>query len=385
MKKIILALAILSALSSCCGREESMETLVARVFDVAEYQYTYLAGQLDESTFPRSLKDDGTLCTSDVHWWCSGFYAGSLWYIYEYNRNDTVRTLADKFTFALEPLLEGQIDHDIGFQIESSFGNALRLTADSSRYESQIIRAAARLAERFSPVTGTTRSWNKSKTDNWEFPVIIDNMMNLELLMNAAKMSGNEELRNIARTHAFTTMKNHFRQDYSTWHLVDYSIEDGSVRGKQTMQGHSDDSMWARGEAWALYGYTMMAEWDKDEKFLNQARNVAELLLERLPEDGIPYWDFDCPGELRDASAAAIMASAFIKLHTLTSDERYLKMAEKQLRKLSSPEYLAEKGEIQGFLLKHCIGNLPGNSEVDVPLTYADYYFLEALIRFIHR
>ena len=381
--RLLYLLAVLSVgLHSCADRPEPMEDLTARVFSLAESQYAYLADQLDESRFPRSLNPDGTLSTSDIDWWCSGFFAGSLWYIYEYGRSDSTKALADRFTLALEPLVDRPVDHDIGFQIESSFGNALRLTSDSTRYESVIVDAAVKLAERFNPVAGVTRSWDKKKKYDWEFPVIIDNMMNLELLMNAARLSGNVELRNVARTHAYTTMKNHFRPDYSTWHLVDYSIEDGSVRRKQTHQGFSDDSMWARGEAWALYGYTMMAEWDGNDDFLEQARHIADLLLERLPEDGIPYWDFDCPGDLRDASAAAIMASAFTRLHTLTKDVRYRDMAEKQLRKLASPEYLAEKGGLHGFLLKHCVGNYPKKSEVDVPLSYADYYFLEALLRF---
>ena len=241
--------------------------------------------------------------------------------------------------------------------------------------------AAETLAGRFNPATGCTRSWNHGQ---WEYPVIIDNMMNLELLFNATSLFDDLNYDDICNTHAQTTMKNHFRDDYSTWHLVNYSTEDGHVIGKQTVQGYSDDSMWARGESWALYGYTMMYRETGNEAYLKQACNIADLLLQRLPEDGIPYWDFDCkdiPDTYRDASAGCVMASAFIELAGFTGNKAYREMAEKQIRTLASPEYLAQPGEQRGFILKHSVGNLPGGDQIDVPLTYADYYFLEALSR----
>lgn len=218
--------------------------------------------------------------------------------------------------------------------------------------------------------------------------MIIDNMMNLELMMNAHELFGADSLKTIALTHANTTMVNHFREDHSTFHLVDYDKETGEIRRKQTIQGYSDDSAWARGQAWAVYGYTMMFRETGVSEYLALAENVARMLLGRLPEDGIPYWDFDSPEipeDVRDASAAAVMASAFVELSTLTADKKLAKdclaMAERQLRALSSDEYLAAEGECGGFILKHSTGNKPGNSEVDVPLSYADYYFLEALVR----
>ena len=227
------------------------------------------------------------------------------------------------------------------------------------------------------------------KGRDWKYPVIIDNMMNLEHLCNAGSIFNDDSLKVVAVTHANTTMCNHFRPDYTSWHLVDYDPESGEVRKKETVQGFSDDSAWARGQAWALYGFTMMFRESGHDSYLTQARNVADMLLSRLPEDGVPYWDLDSdkiPNDLRDASAAAIMASAFVQLSTLTDDEasnaKYLAMAEKQLRTLAGPEYLAEPGTNGNFILKHCVGSLPDNSEVDVPLTYADYYFLEALLKY---
>jgi hypothetical protein len=222
-------------------------------------------------------------------------------------------------------------------------------------------------------------------------------MMNLELLTVAAGISGEDSLADIAVTHALTTKKNHFRPDYTTWHLLDYDPETGDIRSKETVQGYADESAWSRGQAWALYGYTMMYRETGIKEFLDQAEHIAGMLIGKLPEDGIPYWDFNAPGApegfeeapelpVRDASAGAIMASAFIELSTLTSDGKsaaeYLATARKQMMTLGSDEYLAKYGENGFFILKHSVGSFPENREVDVPLSYADYYFLEALIRY---
>ena len=293
--------------------------------------------------------------------------------------------LARKQTAKLHGICGRKTDHDIGFQVNCSFGNGYRLTGDST-YLSEIQDAAAKLAKRFYPAAQVIRSWDWGK--KWSCPVIIDNMMNLELLMNAHELFGTDSLQSIALSHANTTMVNHFREDYTTFHLVDYDKQTGEIRGKQTVQGYADDSAWARGQAWAVYGYSMMYRETGNKDYLVQSENVARMLLDRLPEDGIPYWDFDSPEipeDVKDASAAAVMASAFVELSTLTADKKLAKdclaMAERQLRALSSDEYLAAEGECGGFILKHSTGNKPGNSEVDAPLSYADYYFLEALVR----
>ena len=385
MKKYLLLLATaVAALLSC---QESEKALTDRVFAVAARQYADMEASLSETTLPRTIEAD-TLRTSNPTWWCAGFYPGSLWYIYLRTGDGNIRAMAEKNTRKVYAETQKARSHDIGFVTNCSYGNALRITGDTT-WRQPIIDAAHALATRFNPNVGATRSWNFSaKRKKWLFPVIIDNMMNLELLMEAHKLCGVDSLRDIALTHANTTIKNHFRDDYSTWHVVDYDPEDGSVRMKCTHQGYSDDSAWARGQAWGLYGYTMMYRESGEKAYLDQAEHIASYLIGRLPSDGIPYWDFDAPeipDALRDASAGAIMASALIELSRLTADrnaaKKYLATARKQVRTLAGPDYLAEPGENCHFLLKHSVGSLPGKSEVDVPLTYADYYFLEALLR----
>lgn len=386
MRKLLIIIASSVILAGCV---ESVDKLASRVFETAAGQVRLMDARLADGACPRSLAQDGTPVDSDISWWCSGFYPGTLWYVYEYTKDDSVKSLAEKHTHRLDSLLAGHTDHDLGFQTMCSYGNAFRLTGDET-WSSHISENAYWLAKRYSPATGVIKSWDSGQ---WEFPVIIDNMMNLELLM----ATDSARLRDMAYSHAMTTMKNHFREDYTCHHLVNYSSTDGGVLGKQTVQGYADESAWARGQAWALYGYTMMAReadkvGDSEESsiFLTQAEKVASMLLSRLPVDGIPYWDFDSPDipdDFRDASAGAIMASAFTELSALTSDEKLRKacrkMALRQIRTLASEEYLAAIGENGDFLLRHSVGNKPGRSEVDVPLTYADYYFLEAILRYL--
>ena len=284
---------------------------------------------------------------------------------------------------------QGALCLAIGFQLNCSYGNAFRLTGNPA-YEQVLYRGALSLASRFSAKTGVIRSWNfVRKGRDWKYPVIIDNMMNLELLLSASQLSGNDSLKIIACSHANRTIQNHFRNDYTTFHLVDYDPETGVVRSKETVQGYANNSSWSRGQAWALYGYTMMFRMTGYQNYLLQAEHVADMLLSRLPGDGIPYWDFDAPGgdkRLRDASAAAIMASAFIELSRYIQDidakGKYLGIAEKQLCTLASNRYLAKPGTNGNFILMHSVGSYPDQSEVDVPLTYADYYFLEVLLRY---
>ena len=387
MKRYLTALAAAIILGSCAPHDP-LTDLSDNVFELAKIQYAAMDEVLDEGEYPRSTNADGSLRTSDEGWWCSGFYPGSLWYIYEYTGDETFRNLAWKHTRSLEGLIERHTDHDIGFQINCSYGNALRLTGDSAAVVPTYVAAARKLAARLNPATGVTLSWDWLRHD-WRYPVIIDNMMNLELLTVAARISGEKELADAADTHAETTLNNHFRPDWSSWHLIDYDPVTGEVRSKETVQGHAHESAWARGQAWALYGYTMMYRETGRKAYLDAAENIAGMILNHLPEDGIPYWDFDAPDipdALRDASAGAIMASAFIELSTLTDEsvrsEKYLETARTQLMTFCSDEYLAKPGENGGFLLKHCVGNLPENSEIDVPLSYADYYFLEALVRY---
>ena len=365
-----------------------MAELRARVIERARVQTVYMDSLLTDGRCPRTFQGD-TLVTSDIGWWCSGFYPGVLWQVYEATEDTLFRDLAVKHTLPLAGLLERNTDHDIGFQLMSSFGKmALDLPSDGPAGLSEcnekeltpkavLAQGAETLAARFIPEAGVLRSWNGNR---WNYPVIIDNMMNLELLMEYGD-------RAVAEKHALTTAANHFREDGTTWHLVDYA-DDGSILGKQTVQGYADDSAWARGQAWALYGYAMMAREERKigneelaKTFYEVSAKLEGWILPRLPEDGVPDWDFsqtDC----RDASAGAIIACGLLQLWEFrgrTPDDPALAMAERILRTLASPEYLAEPRTHGGFLLKHSVGSLPGHSEVDVPLTYADYYFLEAL------
>ena len=366
--------------------------LVDSALAVARTQALMMAQSLEDrpGLLPRTLKKDGTLETCKPDWWTSGFFPGVLWYLYENTGEVGLRTHAQAFTKRVESQKYVTNNHDVGFMIFCSFGNGYRLIRDPA-YR-QVIRTAARsLSTRFNPRIGAIRSWDRAPwTTQWQYPVIIDNMMNLEILTWTAREFGMDEFSRIAATHAVTTMRNHFREDFSTYHVVSYDTVTGKAELKQTAQGYSHGSMWARGQAWGLYGFTMMYRETGDSAYLHQAEHMADLVIHHpnLPADRIPYWDFnapDIPDEPRDASAGTIMCSALLELSRYTDADRsalYRSVAETQLRTLCSPQYLATPGSNGGFILKHSVGHKPGGTEVDVPLTYADYYFVEALMRY---
>ena len=367
-------------------RFESDKELADRVFGLAAGQLKMLDEATPADRAPRYFSDDDGFATSDIGWWCSGFFPGSLWLAYEYTGDEQLKMAAERNSEKLDLLVRQKTDHDIGFQMMCSYGQAYRITG-SRRWLGRLFESAEKLSKRFNPAVGAIKSWDFVRRD-WQYPVIIDNMMNLELLTRASSLFRNATLRDVAVKHAQTTARNAFRSDCTSCHLVDYDPSTGAVRSTQTVQGYSDASAWARGQAWGLYGYTMMYRETGMEEFLAQACDIARMLLSRLPSDGVPYWDFDdpaIPSALKDASAAAIMASAFAELSGLAKDSALskscLEMARKQVRTLSTMEYLAPAGSNGGFLLKHCVGNFPERSEVDVALTYADYYYLEAVSR----
>ncbi len=379
----ILAVLLIGTAATSC--RESARQISDRVYALAREQVIQMDARLAPDSMPRTF-ENGKTVDSGIQAWTSGFFPGSAWYVYEYTGDPKVREVAQRRTMELSPLPAFNVGHDIGFMINCSFGNAWRITRDST-FLPTLAGGAANLAARFNPTVGCTSSWGQFKDS--KFTVIIDNMMNLEILTTQARLSGADSLRDIAVSHANTTMKNHFRPDYTTWHVVSYDPETGDVAFKCTHQGYSDDSAWARGQAWGFYGYTMMYRETGIPAYLSQAENIARMLLKRLPKDGVPYWDFDdpdIPDTQRDASAGAIMASAFTDLSGLTADGKLAKecrsMALRQVRTLSSPAFLAS-GDNGHFLLRHSVGNKPGGAEIDVPLTYADYYFLEALKRLV--
>jgi len=345
-----------------------------------------LANSLRDSQliFPRNT-EDGKMKLVRSRDWTSGFFAGNLWMMYELTANENFKNKAIEFTIPLENEQWNRGTHDMGFKMYCSYGKAWQNTGDSL-YRNILIQSAKTLASRFNPAVGCIRSWDHN-ADKWDYPVIIDNMMNLELLIWAAKETGNDTLKNIAITHAKTTLKNHFREDYSSYHVIDYNPETGEVENRNTHQGYSDESAWSRGQAWGLYGYTMMYRETGIEEFLVQAEKIAGFIISKpgISEGKIPYWDFNAsniPNEPYDASAGAIIASALFELAGYSSNYTiYSNVAGKLLETLASPEFLANVGENGGFLLKHSTGHLPNNSEIDVPIVYADYYFLESIIK----
>ena len=334
---------------------------------------------------PRSLNPDGSLNLVSPDDWCAGFFAGNLWQLYEYSGDSKWMDQAKAFTHIMESEKTDGGSHDVGFKVYCSVGNAYRLTHDE-HYKEVIIEAAKTLSTRFNPIVGSIKSWDNKK---WKYPVIIDNMMNLELLFEATKLSGDSSFYKIAVTHANTTMKNHYRADYSSYHMVNYDPETGKVLRKQTVQGYADESAWARGQAWGLYGFTMCYRETGNKVYLTQAENIAKFILNNpnLPKDLVPYWDYNdpaIPNVPRDASAAAIMASALYELSTYSTNGKfYSTTADKILNSLNA-NYQAPLGADKGFLLLHSTGHKPGGSEIDVPIIYADYYYLEALLRQKH-
>ena len=361
---------------------------VKKEFAFAAKQYEgMLLSHPDITKFPQSTKPDGSPDNRVSSWWCSGFFGGSLWYIYEFSGDNKWRSAANIWTKAVEKEKYNKETHDLGFMLYCPFGNGYRLTKNKA-YLEPMLTSAKSLATRYHPAYGVIKSWNQFQ--DCKYPVIIDNMMNLEFLLWAAKNSNDTSLYNIAIKHADNTLKNHFRPDFSSYHLVGYE-EGEKVYSKRTVQGANDSSAWARGQGWALYGYTMMYRETKDPKYLKQAEGIAGFIMNHpnLPKDKIPYWDFNAlniPNEERDASAGAIYASALLELcnYSPENKQKYFFFAEQILKSLSSPEYKAQLGKNNYFILKHSVGHKPAKSEINTPLVYADYYYLEALLRYNH-
>lgn len=390
---VISSITMILTIISSCSKTPSLESKVDQTLALANKQYKILAetSRKYPHKLPKTFEKD-TVSMISIDWWTAGFVPGTMWYLYEASKDPDMKKIAQEFSKKVEYHKFTKDNHDIGFMIYCPFGNALRFSP-KDEYKNIIVEAAKSLSTRFSPKIGIIRSWDFNQ-ERWQYPVIIDNMMNLELLCAASELTGDNHYREIAVSHADKTMKYHFRPDMSTYHVVSYDTITGMPQRKETFQGLADSSEWARGQGWALYGYTMMYRKTKMERYLTQARKIATYIMNHphMPEDKIPYWDFCDPriasnkeSVERDASAGAIMSSAFFDLSTLTKGEEslsYRRMAEEQLRSLCSEKYLAKEGELGGFLLHHSVGSLPHQSEVDVPLTYADYYFVEAMLRY---
>jgi rhamnogalacturonyl hydrolase YesR len=388
---IALFVIFLIAQSFQINSTEKSSDFITENINFAARQYglqTEIIEKSGEVLNPKSIID-GKMKYIRPQEWTSGFFPGSMWYLYELTGDEKWKNLGTKYTEAIEEVKNLTSHHDVGFMIGCSFGNALRLTGNE-KYKDVIVQAAKSLSTRFRPVAGIIQSWNVTggwqAERGWECPVIIDNMMNLELLFDATKYSGDSTFYQIAITHADKTIEHHFRDDYTTWHVIDYSLEDGSVRNKHTAQGFAHHSTWARGQSWGIYGYVVCYRETGDAKYLEQAKKAFEAVANHInmPQDKIPYWDYDAPNipnALRDASSSAIMASALYEMAAYENREYYKGWADDIMESLASPAYRAKVGENGNFLLKHSVGSIPHGSEIDVPLNYADYYFLEALKR----
>jgi len=393
MKKYVVGVALLFVMiqfsyGQTTSLKNKMKDLIEDNFVFATKQYQYLKANTPDSVMPRSyVAATNTSVTSDTKWWCSGFYPGTLWYLYAHTKDENIRKEAEKRLGILEKEKYYTGNHDLGFMIYCSFGTAYKYT-NNPAYKDVVAIAAKSLSTRYRPTIKSIQSWNSSA--RLSCPVIIDNMMNLELLHWVSDHGGDPIFKEIAVTHANTTIANQFRPDNSSVHVVDWDLNTGTVLKKITWQGAADSSAWSRGQTWGFYGYTMMYRFTKNKTYLEQAKKIARFLLShpRLPSDKVPYWDFDAPGipnVPRDASSAAIMASALLELGQYTTGaekKEYIETAETILQSLSSPAYRAKLGENGGFILMHSVGSLPHKSEVDAPLTYADYYFIEGLTRY---
>lgn len=389
-KKTFLIFGIAMVMFSSCtnGEQDNIDQLVKENLAFGEEQLKLMLDELNHSSLnPRSIEDDGITKLVKSKDWTSGFFPGNLWMLYEFSGNNFWRDAAHHYSLNIEQEKMNGGTHDMGFKIYSSFGNGYRLS-DNPRYRDILLESANTLITRFNPTVGCIRSWDHN-SDKWDYPVIIDNMLNLELLFWASRQMRDSTYYNIAVSHAETTLRDHFREDNSSYHVVSYDTLTGRPVKKNTHQGHAHESAWARGQAWGLYGFVMTYRETGLEKFLDQAHKIADYILNHpeLPDDKVPYWDFDVPNkeiEPRDASAAAIICSALYELSLYCEDNQkqyYQNQADMILRSLSAPEYRAEVGSNNYYLLKHSTGDYPKDSEIDVPIVYADYYFLEANLR----
>ncbi|MFV0483640.1 MAG: glycoside hydrolase family 88 protein [Bacteroidales bacterium] len=386
MKKIFIVL-LLASLQSCLFAQEEFN--VRKTLKTSLEEYLPLINMEKPKGRPsaRWTYYDGNVVCVGFQDWTSGFYPGCLWYLYEYSKDNKVKEEAIKSTKAIEGVTTYGGNHDVGFRAYCSFGNAYKLTGEDY-YKDGIVTAAKTLMTRYSEKIGLIMSWNPNPKKDWTYPVIIDNMMNLELLFEATKISGDKTYWNAAVSHADKTLANHFRADNSSYHVIDYDPETGAVRHRNTHQGLNDESAWARGQAWGLYGYTVCYRYTKDKRYLDQALKIKDFYLNHpnLPEDLVPYWDFDVNGDPnlpRDVSASAIVASALVELADYAPQQKdeLIASASKMLKSISD-NYMNDNSDSHpNLLLSSSSGSIPHRSEINTPIIYADYYFLEALVR----
>ena len=393
ISKLLLSLGVFLMTPAFCHAENNdISNVINNDINFSTRQYSLMLQQIGREgkvRIPKTIDKLGRMVYIPIDDWCSGFFPGSLCYLYQLTNDKSWLLQSRRFTEALDSIQYLTWHHDVGFMIGSSYLNIYRLNPNKA-YKKAIIQTAKSLCTRFRKKAGVIQSWNVDRgwqsKRGWTCPVIIDNMMNLELLFEATRLIGDSTYWKVAVSHANKTLENQFRKDGSCYHVVDYDPNNGAVLHRQTAQGYADNSAWARGQAWAVYGYTVCYRYTHDRKYLDQAVKTLNFVMQNpnLPEDLIPYWDFDAPNipnEPRDASSAACIASALYEMNNYLPDNGYTSLADRIIRSLSSPEYRAPLGKNGCFLLMHSVGSIPHNNEIDVPLNYADYYFLEALTR----
>lgn len=393
IRKLLLSLGVFLMTPAFCHAENNdISNVINNDINFSTRQYSLMLQQIGREgkvRIPKTIDKLGRMVYIPIDDWCSGFFPGSLCYLYQLTNDKSWLLQSRRFTEALDSIQYLTWHHDVGFMIGSSYLNIYRLNPNKA-YKKTIIQTAKSLCTRFRKKAGVIQSWNVDRgwqsKRGWTCPVIIDNMMNLELLFEATRLSGDSTYWKVAVSHANKTLENQFRKDGSCYHVVDYDPNNGAVLHRQTAQGYADNSAWARGQAWAVYGYTVCYRYTHDRKYLDQAVKTLNFVMQNsnLPDDLIPYWDFDAPNipnEPRDASSAACIASALYEMNNYLPDNGYTSLADRIIRSLSSPEYRAPLGKNGCFLLMHSVGSIPHNNEIDVPLNYADYYFLEALTR----
>jgi rhamnogalacturonyl hydrolase YesR len=380
----VLILAGILYAGGCSGPERNIST--DEELSTASQKLGNALESLNDTTVNPRTVEEGEIVYGPVSNWTSGFFPGILWMMYEYTGDDYWSQKAHHYTMNVRDEQYNGSTHDMGFKIYCSFGNGYRLTGNEN-YRHIMIRSASTLITRYNPVVGCIRSWDHN-SDKWDYPVIIDNMMNLELLFWATRETKDSIYYHIAVDHAETTMRNHFREDNSSFHVVSYDTLTGEVTKRNTHQGYSHESAWARGQAWGLYGYTMTYRETGNVRFLEQAKAIADYIINHpnLPEDKIPYWDFDAPDQpetYRDVSAATITASALYELagYSPENEQEYTDVADQILMSLSTDHYKFTEGNNMPFILDQSVGNYNDLSEINVPLVYADYYYIEALMR----
>ena len=393
IRKLLLSLGVFLMTPAFCHAENNdISNVINNDINFSTHQYSLMLQQIGREgkvRIPKTIDKLGRMVYIPIDDWCSGFFPGSLCYLYHLTNDKSWLVQSKRFTEALDSIQYLTWHHDVGFMIGSSYLNIYRLNPNKA-YKKAIIQTAKSLCTRFRKKAGVIQSWNVDRgwqsKRGWTCPVIIDNMMNLELLFEATRLSGDSTYWKVAVSHANKTLENQFRKDGSCYHVVDYDPNNGAVLHRQTAQGYADNSAWARGQAWAVYGYTVCYRYTHDRKYLDQAVKTLNFVMQNpnLPDDLIPYWDFDAPNipnEPRDVSSAACIASALYEMNNYLPDNGYTSLADRIIRSLSSPEYRAPLGKNGCFLLMHSVGSIPHNNEIDVPLNYADYYFLEALTR----